>query len=91
VLDIPSRKGARFIAGLPIALNGQKNKLSLIIKQLNSIGAAYSVGFVYLIKGRVFGLKVRGVYENLVAIIIITAHKKLEQLFFTRKKMNLNR
>ncbi len=75
-----------FKEGLPVALNGQGKKLSQLIKELNIIGGRHGVGFVHLIEDRIVGLKVRGVYENPAAAVIIAAHKKLEQLVSTREE-----
>ncbi|MFA6304564.1 MAG: argininosuccinate synthase [Patescibacteria group bacterium] len=78
-----------FAEGVPISLNGQATKLSQIIAGLNKIGGQHGVGFVHLIEDRIVGLKVRGVYENPAASIIIAAHKKLEQLVSTREENEL--
>lgn len=78
-----------FNAGTPIALNGKKQKLSNIIADCNTIGAMHGVGVVQLIEDRLVGLKVRGVYENPGANIIVAAHKKLEMLVSTREENEL--
>jgi argininosuccinate synthase len=75
-----------FEKGVPVALNSKKMKLSEIIKQCNSIGGKHGVGVFQLIEDRIVGLKVRGVYENPGASILIAAHKKLEQLVSTREE-----
>ncbi len=75
-----------FEQGIPVILNGEKNKLSKIIEDCNSIGAKHGVGVFQLIEDRIVGLKVRGVYENPGASILISAHKKLEQLVSTREE-----
>jgi argininosuccinate synthase len=78
-----------FEQGKPIALNGEKKKLSELIFDLNKIGGKHGVGVVQLIEDRIVGLKVRGVYENPAASILISAHKKLEQLVSTREENEL--
>jgi len=78
-----------FSRGVPVALNGQQHKLSDIIKKLNQIGASHGVGIFQLIEDRLVGLKVRGVYENPAATILIAAHKKLEQIVSTREENEL--
>ena len=72
-----------FEEGVPVALDGKKMKLSEIIKAANKAGAEHGVGVVTLVEDRLVGLKVRGVYENPGATILITAHKKLEMLVST--------
>jgi argininosuccinate synthase len=75
-----------FKEGVPLSFNGEKMKLSLLIKECNKIGAKHGVGVATLIEDRLVGLKVRGVYENPGAAILIAAHKKLEMLVSTRKE-----
>jgi argininosuccinate synthase len=42
-----------------------------------------------LIEDRIVGLKVRGIYENPAATILVQAHKKLEMLVSTREENEL--
>jgi len=44
------------------------------------------VGVFQLIEDRIVGLKVRGVYENPAASILVAAHKKLQYLVSTREE-----
>ena len=80
----PERITISFDNGVPVAIDDKRMSLSEIITACNSIGAEHGVGVVNLIEDRLVGLKVRGVYENPGATILITAHKKLEQLVSTR-------
>lgn len=73
-----------FEKGVPVALNGKKMSLIDLVKQLNIIGAEHAIGITHLIEDRVVGLKVRGIYEEPAAEIMIQAHKKLEYLVCTR-------
>lgn len=73
-----------FLEGIPIAINGEKMELASIVAFANKIGAKHSAGLFSLIEDRIVGLKVRGIYENPGATILIAAHKKLEQLVSTR-------
>ncbi|XSZ47416.1 hypothetical protein ACP8HZ_01290 [Francisella noatunensis] len=47
------------------------------------------LGYLTLLKIELIGLKVRGIYENPGASIMIAAHKKLEQLVSTRQENEL--
>lgn len=78
-----------FEQGIPKKLNGATLKLSELIQQCNQIGAAHGVGVFHLIEDRLVGLKVRGVYENPGASILIEAHRKLEKLVSTREENEL--
>lgn len=78
-----------FEAGVPVSLNGIEYPKKDLILMLNEIGGNHGVGYFHLIEDRVVGLKVRGVYENPAAHILIQAHKNLEQLVSTREENEL--
>jgi argininosuccinate synthase len=80
-----------FEAGVPVKFNGQKMKLSEIIKNCNEAGAKHGAGFFHLIEDRLVGLKVRGIYENPGAAILTSAHQNLEQLVSTRQENELKK
>jgi len=80
-----------FKQGIPITLNKQEKQLSQIIMGCNKIGAKHGVGVFQLIEDRLVGLKVRGVYENPGASILIAAHQNLEQLVSTRQENELKK
>jgi argininosuccinate synthase len=73
-----------FTAGVPTKLHGQSLPLVEIIQQLNQLGGEHAIGITHLIEDRLVGLKVRGVYEQPAAAILIAAHYNLEKLVSTR-------
>lgn len=75
--------------GVPTKLNGKAMPLSEIIMMLNVTGGKHGCGFYPLVEDRIVGLKVRGIYENPAAAILIAAHKKLEMLVSTREENEL--
>ncbi len=80
-----------FEQGVPKKLNKEKMKLSDLIYSCNQIGSKHGVGIFHLIEDRLIGLKVRGIYENPGASILIEAHKKLEKLVSTREENELKK
>ncbi len=78
-----------FEQGEPVSLNGMPLPKKDLIMKLNKTGGEHGVGYFHLIEDRVVGLKVRGVYENPAAHILIQAHKNLEQLVSTREENEL--
>ncbi len=80
-----------FKKGIPTSLNGSSKKLSDLIMECNAIGAEHGVGVFHLIEDRLIGLKVRGIYENPAASILIAAHQNLEQLVSTREENEMKR
>lgn len=75
-----------FENGLPTKVNGKTLSLLETVQQLNKVGAKHGVGITPLIEDRIVGMKVRGVYEEPAAEIIIQAHKNLEKLVSTREE-----
>jgi argininosuccinate synthase len=75
-----------FEKGVPISLDRKKMPLSQIIAFCNKLGGRHGIGVVHLIEDRLVGLKVRGVYENPGATILINAHQKLELLVSTKQE-----
>lgn len=78
-----------FVEGVPVAMNNKKMKLSEMIMSLNKTGGSHGVGFYPLVEDRIVGLKVRGIYENPAAAILIACHRKLEMLVSTREENEL--
>lgn len=78
-----------FSQWVPVSIDGEQMQLHEIIQQLNIIGWEHAIGYTILIEDRLVWLKVRGVYENPGAEIIITAHKNLEKLVSTQEENKL--
>ncbi len=74
-----------FLAGVPVALNGETLSLAVLIQKLNKIAGAHGVGRIDHIENRLVGIKSREVYECPAAVALITAHKELEDLTFVRE------
>ena len=73
-----------FEAGVPVALGGEKMKVSEIITKLNELGGANGIGIIDIVENRVVGMKSRGVYETPGGTILMEAHDALEELALDR-------
>lgn len=73
-----------FEAGVPVALDGEKMKVSEIITKLNELGGANGIGIIDIVENRVVGMKSRGVYETPGGTILMEAHDALEELVLDR-------
>ena len=73
-----------FEAGVPVALGGEKMKVSEIITNLNELGGANGIGIIDIVENRVVGMKSRGVYETPGGTILMEAHNALEELVLDR-------
>jgi argininosuccinate synthase len=73
-----------FEKGVPTAINGQKMKVSDIIRELNKLGGKHGIGIIDIVENRVVGMKSRGVYETPGGTILMEAHTQLEELILDR-------
>ena len=69
-----------FEKGIPTSINGEKMKVSDIIRKLNAI-----------VENRVVGMKSRGVYETPGGTILMEAHAQLEELVLDRATMEVKK
>ena len=72
---------------VPTSVNGQKMKVSDIIRKLNELGGKHGIGIVDIVENRVVGMKSRGVYETPGGTILMEAHQQLEELVLDRATM----
>ena len=73
-----------FEKGIPVAINGEKKKVSDIIRDLNMLGGKHGIGIIDIVENRVVGMKSRGVYETPGGTILYEAHQQLEELILDR-------
>ena len=72
-----------FETGLPVALDGERLDLVVLLERTAQIGARHGAGIVDHIEDRIVGLKVRDIYEVPAAAILLPAHRELETLVCT--------
>ena len=80
-----------FEKGVPTSVNGQKMKVSDIIRELNRLGGKHGVGIGDIVENRVVGMKSRGVYETPGGTILMEAHQQLEELVLDRDTYSLKK
>ena len=86
--DTPTTVSVSFEAGVPVAVDGEKMKVSDIIRKLNKLGGENGVGLADIVENRLVGMKSRGVYENPAGAILYRAHEVLETLTLDRDTMH---
>ena len=86
--DTPTTVSVSFEAGVPVAVDGEKMKVSDIIRKLNKLGGENGVGLADIVENRLVGMKSRGVYENPAGSILYRAHEVLETLTLDRDTMH---
>ena len=80
-----------FEKGIPTSINGEKMKVSDIIRKLNAVGGKHGIGIVDIVENRVVGMKSRGVYETPGGTILMEAHAQLEELVLDRATMEVKK
>ena len=78
--DEPTYVTIDFEAGVPVAVDGEKMKVSQIIEKLNELGGKNGIGIIDIVENRLVGMKDRGVYETPGGTILYFAHEHLEMI-----------
>ncbi len=73
-----------FEKGIPTSVNGEKMKVSDIIRKLNELGGKHAIGIRGIVENLVVGMPSRGVYETPGGTILMEAHQQLEELILDR-------
>jgi argininosuccinate synthase len=76
-----------FENGVPVAIDGIKMGAVEIVTDCNRIAGSHGIGRIDIIENRIIGLKSRENYETPGAVLILTAHKALEQLVLSREEL----
>jgi argininosuccinate synthase len=80
-----------FEYGLPVALEGDELPLAELVATLNARAGAYGVGRIDMIENRSVGIKSRELYEAPAALVLIDAHRALEDLTLTKGELRTKR
>jgi argininosuccinate synthase len=86
--DTPERVTISFVAGLPVAVNGQRLAPVPLIQKLNETGGRHGVGRVDIVENRLIGIKSRGVYETPGGTLLVQALRALETLTLDRDSVH---
>ncbi|MDR2076225.1 MAG: argininosuccinate synthase [Desulfovibrio sp.] len=87
--DLPEFLEIEYLAGDPVAVNGQRLSPAALMKTLNGTGGRHGVGRVDMVENRFVGMKARGVYETPAGTILHAAHRDLEGICLDREVMHL--
>ena len=77
-----------FEKGVPVAVDGEKMKVSDVIKTLNKLGGENGIGIADMVENRLVGMKSRGVYETPGGSILYFAHEQLESICLDKETMH---
>jgi len=87
--DRPSYVEIEFLAGNPVAIDGEPLGPAALLQRLNDLGGGNGIGRVDLVENRFVGMKSRGVYETPGGTILYHAHRALESITMDREVMFL--
>ncbi|MFW2514063.1 argininosuccinate synthase [Demequina sp. SO4-13] len=88
---VPDELVITFARGIPVAIDGQDVTPLQAIEQLNRRGGAHGIGRIDIVEDRLVGIKSREVYECPGAIVLIEAHRELENVTLEREQMRFKR
>jgi argininosuccinate synthase len=80
-----------FERGVPVSVNGERMKLSKLVRMLNRLVGAHGYGRVDHVENRLVGFKSREVYEAPAALTLIPAHRDLEKLVYTPRELRFKK
>ena len=87
--DTPTTVSVSFEAGVPVAVDGEKMKVSDIIRKLNKLGGENGVGILDIVENRLIGMKDHGIYETPGGTILYFAHEQLEMLTLDKETAHM--
>ncbi len=87
----PSEVVIGFTEGVPVSLDGRELSLVELIHELNAEAGTYGIGRIDMVENRAVGIKSREVYEAPAAIVLIDAHRALEDLVLTKDELRIKR
>ena len=80
----PCYREIEFEKGIPVAIDGKKMGGVELIEYLTKVGGEYGVGRIDHVENRLVGIKSREIYEAPAAVVLLDAHKALEDLTMTK-------
>ena len=80
----PATVEIAFTEGVPVAIDGEQLDPVTLVQRLSDLGAKHGIGRIDMVEDRVVGIKSREVYEAPAAVILIEAHRQLEQLTLSK-------
>jgi argininosuccinate synthase len=78
-----------FVAGIPVALNGDQLDPVALIERLELLAGAYAIGRGIHLGDTVLGTKGRVAFEAPAAVTLITAHRELEKLVLSAQQSRI--
>lgn len=75
-----------FLEGVPVALDGERLDGVTMIDRLNKLAGSHGIGRIDHIENRFVGIKSREIYEAPAAVVLLEAHRDLEQMTLSKEQ-----
>lgn len=82
--DHPTEITIDFVAGDPVAINGEKMSPATLLTKLNDLGGANGIGAIDIVENRFVGMKSRGIYETPGGTVLFQARRAMESITLDR-------
>ena len=82
--DEPAEVVVGFEQGVPVSLGGKPKSGREIIAELNELAGAHGVGRIDMVEDRLVGIKSREIYEGPAAVVLLAAHRAIEQVCLSK-------
>ena len=87
--DAPTFIEIEFVAGDPVAIDGEALSPAGVLTRLNNLGRDNGIGRLDLVENRFVGMKSRGMYETPGGTILLAAHRGIESITLDRGAAHL--
>jgi argininosuccinate synthase len=74
-----------FSEGEPVAIDGVEADLASLVEQVDRRAGAHGVGRIDMVEDRLVGIKCREIYECPAAVVLLAAHRDLEDVCLERR------
>lgn len=74
-----------YVAGDPVALNGDQLSPAQMLRTLNQLGGKHGIGRSDIVENRFVGMKSRGCYETPGGTILLKGHRAMESITLDRE------
>ncbi len=88
---VPDEVIISFERGIPVKIDGQPVTPLQAIEEMNRRGGAQGIGRIDIVEDRLVGIKSREVYEAPGAMVLIEAHRELENVCIEREQARFKR
>lgn len=77
----------QFKNGVPVSINNEVLSPAKLVIKMNELAGNHGIGRIDIMEDRMMGLKVRENYECPASVVLLKAHKALENLVLTREEI----